>query len=152
MTAAHGVGLILATTLFAISAFAQSQGEAGLQLQLEQQQSALDLALRHHGLSTRRYDATSADARRIEALQMQQRLEQQQLEIDHWQRQRALERSAGVPRYDAGRRSAELQRDLFRQERDLQIMRFQLDQHRLEQSLTRRALQPQPIPGMLRLP
>lgn len=152
MRCACALALVLAAASLASSAFAQSTGDSSLRLELEQQQSALDLALRHHGLTNRRADAMAADARRIEALQLRQRLEYQQLEIEQWQRQRALERSAALPADDGGRRSVELQRDLFRQERDLQIMRFQLDQHRLEQSITLRPLQPPPIPGTLRLP
>ena len=108
--ARHGVAFILATTLLASAAFAQSRSD------------------------------------------LQLRLELQQLEIEQWQRERELERSLRLSEDAAERRRLKLERDLFRQERDLQTMRFQFDQHRLEQSLTRLPLQPPPIPGTLRLP
>jgi hypothetical protein len=102
--------------------------------------------------SRRRASRAASSQRLFHRRAASQRLEQQQLELDQRQRQRGLERSVGLTDDAAARRSLELQRGLFRQERELQIMRFQTDQHRLEQSLDRRPLQPQPIPGTLRLP
>jgi hypothetical protein len=98
------------------------------------------------------HDLAPADARRIDDLQLRQRLEQQQLEMEQWQRERALERSASVLGENEMRRRLDLQRDAFRVERDLQALRFQLDQNRLTQSLARQPLQPPPAPGTLRLP
>ena len=120
-------------------------------LMLEQQQDALDLAQRHHGLSLRRAEVVPADRNRIEQLVREQRLEQQRLEIDQWQRQRALERNAPAPHEDALRRRLDMQVDAFRTERQLQMLRFQAEQQRLMQSTTRQPLQPGPAPGTLHL-
>lgn len=115
--------------------------------QLEQQQDALNFSLQQD-LRARNYDLAPADARRLEALELQQRLEYQQLEQRQRQRESSL-RHSPIPVPDAERR-LELQRDLFAQERQLELQRFELDRQRLLQSIARQPLQPRVDPGRLR--
>ncbi len=109
-------------------------------LQVEQQQDALRLDLQQ-SMRARRHGISPADAHRLNQLQLQQRVEQQQLEIHQIQREHALRRLPG-PTDDALERRIEMQRGLFAAERQLQIQRFELDQQRLLQSARPQPLQP----------
>ena len=121
------------------------------QLQIEQQQDALNLGLQQ-SLRARRYNIGPADARKADSLHLQQRLEQQQLEQQQLQQEDLLRRSAGwLPPAELNRRLA-LQRELFSNERQLQIQRFDLDNRALTQSMKQRPLQPPIGAGQLELP
>jgi hypothetical protein len=138
----------LKTLLFAAGAtvllYAAGASVAGTidhrRLQVEQQQDALRLDLQQ-SMRARSHGTSPADAHRLNQLQLQQRVEQQQLEIHQIQREHALRRLPG-PSDDAFDRRLETQRDLFRTERQLQIQRFELDQQRLLQSARPQPLQP----------
>ena len=108
-------------------------------LHLEQQQQALDLSLQQS--RARRLDVSPADARKLDRLHVQQRLEQQQLELQQLARDRALQQQARVHPSDAIDRERDAQRRAFAQERELQNQRFELDRHRLLQSMPRQPLQ-----------
>ena len=118
-------GVAIALLTFAGSAFAQTAGS---------------------------FDLAPADMRRIDELLMQQRLDQQRLEIEQWLLQREVERRGSVPDEQEKNRRLDRQRDAFQVERDLQAQRFQLERQRLRQSLARQPLQPPTVPGALRLP
>jgi hypothetical protein len=118
-------------------------------LQIEQQHDALNLNLQQ-SLGARRHDLDPADARRLETLQLRQRMDYQQLEAHQLQRDRALRHVPG-PSDDVRERRLEMQRDLFAQERQLMLQRFELDQHRLLQAAPRQPLQPMRGTGQLRL-
>ena len=113
--------------------------------QLEQQQDALNFQLQQ-SLRGHTSDLAPADARRLDALQLQQRLEYQQLEQQQLQREQSLRQQAAP--HDARRLAA--QRQLFAQERQLELQRFELDRQRLLQSLPRQPLQPPADAGGLR--
>ena len=98
------------------------------------------------------YDLAPADVRRLDELLMQQRLDQQRLEIEQWQRERDLERRGSALDEHERQRRLDRQRDTFLVERDLQVQGFQLERQRLRQSLAREPLQPRAAPGALRLP
>jgi len=109
-------------------------------LQFEQQQDALNLR-QQQSLRTRQHDLAPEDARRLNQLQLQQRLEQHQLEMHQVQRDRALRQSGPIaPEFRD--RTLDAQRQLFAQERQLQLQRFELDQQRLLQSAKPPPLQP----------
>ena len=117
--------------------------------ELQQQRDALNFQLQQ-GIRGRTQDLAPADARRVEALQLQQRLEYQQLEQQQRQREDVLRRSLPATPETARRLDAE--RDLAAQERQLQIQRFELDRQRLLQSLPRQPLQPPLQPGRITVP
>ena len=101
---------------------------------------------------TNRYDLSPSDARRVRELELQHRLDQQQLELEHQQRLRLLERRhARLPDEHTQHRLL-LERDLLRQERALHDRRFELDRQRLLQSMPRQPLEPRTPSGTLRLP
>jgi hypothetical protein len=109
-------------------------------LQYEQQQDTLNLRLQQ-SLRARQHELAPDDARRLNQLQLQQRLEQHQLEIQQVQRDRALRQSGSIaPEFRD--RTLDAQHELFAQERQLQIQRFELDQQRLIQSARPQPLQP----------
>ena len=110
----------LVLLLAASSANAAGAGDHR-RLQYEQQQDALNLRMQQ-SLRARRQDLAPADAQRLNQLQLQQRLEQHQLEIQQVQRDRALRQSGSIaPEFRD--RTLDAQRELFAQERQLQIQR-----------------------------
>jgi Fe2+ transport system protein B len=117
--------------------------------ELRQQQDALNFQLQQ-GIRGRTQDLAPADARRVDALQLQQRLQYQQLEQQQRQREDVLRRT--LPPTPEAERRIDTERDLAAQERQLQIQRFELDRQRLLQSLPRQPLQPPTQPGRLNLP
>jgi hypothetical protein len=121
------------------------------QLQTQQHQDALNLHLQQ-SIRTRRYDLNAADERRLDQLQLQQRLEQQQLEQQQLQRDRLSPHP--FPSDVPGAHEAHLaaQRDIFTQERQLQLQRFDMEQRQLLNSAPRQPLQPALPPGQLNLP
>jgi hypothetical protein len=120
------------------------------ELQLRQQQDALNLNLQQ-GMRARRYDLSPSDARRVEQLDLEQRLQQQQLEQQQIQRDELQRRDASVLPPGVADSHIRAQRDLFNQERALQMQQFELDRQRLLQSMPREPLQT-PSGGALRLP
>jgi hypothetical protein len=120
------------------------------QLQLDQQHDALRLDLQH-ALGARRSGLSPGDARRLEQLHMQQRLQQQLLESEQVQRERQTRRAAPEDARALNQRLG-LQRDAFALERDLQLQQFDLEQRRLMQSRPREPLQPPVGNPQLRLP
>ena len=109
-------------------------------LHIEQQQDAINLDLQQSARG-RRFGLAPAESRRLDQLQLQQRMEQQQLELHQVQREHALRQSRALPE-DSRDRAIQAQRDLFATERQLQIQRFELDQQRLLQSARPQPLQP----------
>ena len=132
---------VFACALLYLSGGAHAAGPADhRRLQIEQQQDALNLRLQQ-SLRARQHDLAPEDARRLNQLQLQQRLEQHQLEMHQVQRDRALRQSGSIaPEFRD--RTLDAQRQLFAQERQLQIQRFELDQQRLLQSARPQPLQP----------
>jgi hypothetical protein len=120
------------------------------ELQLRQQQDALNLNLQQ-GMRARRYDLSPADARRLDQLDLQQRLQLQQLEQQQIQRDELSRRESGSLPPGASDAQLRAQRDAFTQERQLQIQQFELDRQRLLQSAPREPLQT-PAGSQLRLP
>jgi hypothetical protein len=120
-------------------------------LHVQQQQDALDLQLRQSA-QARRHALRPSDARRLDHLQLQQRMDQQQLELQQIQRERALSRSPGTVPPDVLDRRLDTQREVFAQERALQLQRFELDRQRLLQSMPREPLQPPLGSPQLHLP
>jgi hypothetical protein len=120
------------------------------QLQVQQHQDALNLNLQQ-SIRSRRYDLNAADERRLDQLQLQQRLEQQQLEQQQLQRDRLLRYS---PAPDSFARDSDVaaQREIFAQERQLQLQRFEMEQRQLLNSVPRQPLQPGFPSGQLNLP
>src|SRR5688572_6991375 len=108
----------LKTLLFAAGAtvllYAAGASAAGTidhrRLQVEQQQDALRLDLQQ-SMRARSHGISPADAHRLNQLQLQQRVEQQQLEMHQIQRDHALRRLPGPPD-DAFDRRLETQREL----------------------------------------
>ena len=124
---------------------ATTPGDHRRQLQLQQQQDALNLDLQH-GLRARRQDLDVADARRLEQLQMQQRLQQQQLEQRQLLMDNAMRSNRATP--DGQARSA-AQAAQFALERQMQMQRFEVEQRQLLNSAQRSLLQPPPVAGQL---
>jgi hypothetical protein len=121
------------------------------QLHMEQQQDALRLDLQQ-ALGARRQDLSPGDARRLEQLQLHQRLEQQFLENQQLQRDLQLRHERATVSPDVRRERVELQRGVFAVERALQMQQFDLQQRRLIRSMPRRPLQPPIGNPQLRLP
>ncbi|MGZ8154278.1 MAG: hypothetical protein ACXWUH_06635 [Burkholderiales bacterium] len=133
------VAILLGSPAFAADLAASVARDRALQL--EQQQDALDLDLRQ-ALPGRRYDLAPEDARRLEQLQLHQRLDRQLLEQQQLQRDYQLKREAvGAPPGVMERRER-TQRQSFAAERELQLQQFALEQQRLLQSMPRAPLQP----------
>ena len=116
---------------------------------MEQQRDALNLRLPQSS-GEPSYDFSASDARKLEQLHIQQLMEQQRLDLEQVQRYHALRaRSDASQPFD---RRIDLQRELFSIERQLQNQQFDLDRHRIVQSLQRLPLQPPMGTGQLRLP
>jgi hypothetical protein len=133
-----------AAALHGVTARATDRVIQHRQFQLEQQQDALNFQLQQ-SIRGRASQLAPEDARRLDTLQLQQRLEYQQLEQQQLQRELSLRRQAphDTPRLEA-------QRDRFAQERQLELQRFELDRQRLLQSMPRQPLQPPLDAGRLR--
>ena len=110
-------------------------------LQLQQQQDALNLDLRQ-GLSARRPDLAPSDARRLEQLQMHQRMEQQLLEQQQLQRSYQTRQDAAHLPPEIRHQRLDHERRTFATERELQVQQFDLEQRQLIQSMPRAPLQP----------
>ena len=139
--------IVLALSL--VSSVGASRANDRHDLLREQQQDALDLELRHDALRSQP-GLSPSDRQKIDWLRSEQRLEQQRLELDQLQRQRALGRTAPSFGDQEIQRRLYLQQDAFRTERQLQSQRFYLEQQQLMQSVRPPALQPLPTPGALR--
>ena len=120
------------------------------ELQLRQQQDALNLNLQQ-SLRARRHDLSPSDARRLDQLDLEQRLQQQQLEQQQIQRDERVRRQAGALPPGVGDAHIRAQRDIYAQERALQMQQFEIDRQRVLQSMPREPLQ-SPAGGTLRLP
>ena len=120
------------------------------ELQLRQLQDALNLNLQQ-SLRARRHDLSPSDARRLDQLDLEQRLQQQQLEQQQIQRDERMRREASASPHFASDAHFRVQRDIYSQERALQMQQFEIDRQRLLQSMPREPLQ-SPAGGTLRLP
>ena len=138
------------TILCALLALEASADSSRRELQLRQQQDALNLNLQQ-GMRARRADLPPADARRLDQLDLQQRLQQQQLEQQQLHRDEHLRRNAETLPAGVGDAHVRAQREIFSQERALQLQQFEMDRQRLLQSVPREPLQ-SPAGGTLRLP
>jgi hypothetical protein len=137
--------LALCTALILPLAGAPSPALAGStaehhRLHVEQQRDALNLQLRQSA-SARRHALSPSDARRLDHLDLRQRIEQQQLELQQSQGERALDRSATALPPEARESRRRAQHEAFAQERALQLQRFDLDRQRELQTMPRRPLQ-----------
>jgi hypothetical protein len=144
------VGSLVAFLQTFSGANAASAATERRQLQIQQHQDALNLHLQQ-SIRARRYDLDAAHERRLDQLQLRQRLEQQQLEQQQVQRDRMWRHSPGpdsLPRDT----DAAAQREIFAQERQLQLQRFELEQRQLLDSAPRQPLQPASPSGQLNLP
>lgn len=126
-------------------------GDQRRRLQLQQQQDALNLDLQQ-SMRARRHDLGTADARRLDRLHMQQRLQRQQLEHQQLQADRLNRRdAAALPPPAIDTRIAAQDRQ-FALERQLQMQQFDLEQQQLLNAAPRRSLQSPPASGQLDLP
>ena len=120
------------------------------ELQLRQQQDSLNLNLQQ-SMRARRYDLPPVDERRLDQLDLDQRLRQQQLEQHQLGRDHLLRREAEALPPGAGDAHLRAQREIFNQERTLQLQQFEVERQRLQQSVPREPLQT-PAGGTSRLP
>ena len=123
------------------------------QLQIQQQQDALNLGLRQS--LGRRSDLAPSDARQLDRLQLQQRAEQQMLEQQQeqqLQREIQLQRTPGGPPSVIRDQRLTAQRNTFAAERELQMQQFELQQRRLTDPAPRAPLQPPVGSPQLSLP
>ena len=141
---------ILAAALLTCAAPTAHADGARRELQLRQQQDALNLNLQQ-SIRSRRYDVSPSDARRLDQLDLQQRLQQQQLDQQQLQRDELLRRDASALPPGVADAHVRAQREAFTQERQLQNQQFELERQRLQQSMPREPLQ-SPLPGTLRVP
>jgi hypothetical protein len=79
-------------------------------------------------------------------------MEQQRLDLEQVQRDHALRAQARHDPSEPFDRRIEAQREVFSMERQLQNQQFELDRHRLLQSLPRQPLQPPIGASQLQLP
>ena len=143
--------MLATAALLAVSAVASDvHAQSRRELQLRQQQDALNLNLQQ-SMRARRYDLSPSDARRLDQLELQQRLQQQQLEQQQLQRDELLRRDASALPSGVADAHVRAQRDAFAQERQLQLQQFELERQRIQQSMPREPLQT-PAGGQLRLP
>jgi hypothetical protein len=138
------------TLIFVLIAFNAAAEGSRRELQLRQQQDALNLELQQ-SMRARRYDLSPSDARRVEQLDLDQRLQQQQLEQLQVQRDERARREASVLPPGVGDAQLRAQRDIYNQERTLQMQQFELDRQRLLQQMPREPLQT-PAGSALRSP
>lgn len=152
MTSARCIAVVVAGLAVLTSpGIAFAAGDARHDLLLQQQHDTLSLQMRQ-GMAVSRAQLSAADRRRVDQLQFEQRLQQQQLEMQQLQRE-SLARHDGRSFPDASTQAElHVRRQIFQQERQLQIQQFDVDRQRLLQSLTPRPLQPAPVPGQLTLP
>jgi hypothetical protein len=120
------------------------------ELQLRQQQDALNLNLQQ-GMRARRSDLSPSDARRLDQLDLQQRMQQQQLEAQQLQRDELLRRQVETLPPGVADARVRQQRDVYDQQRTLQLQQFEIERQRLLQSMPREPLQT-PAGSTLRLP
>ena len=120
------------------------------ELQLRQQQDTLNLNLQQ-GMRARRADLPPADQRRLDQLDLDQRLRQQQLEYHQLNRDEQLRNQASTLPPGVGDAQVRAQREIFNQERALQLQHFEMDRQRALQSIPREPLQT-PAGATLRLP
>lgn len=111
------------------------------ELQMQQQQDALNLNLRQ-SFSARPYDLSPSDARRLDQLQMRQRMERQLLDQQQVQRSYETRQDAAHLPSDIRHQRREHDRQTFATERELQSQQFELEQRQLLQSMPRAPLQP----------
>lgn len=141
----------LLVTLSALIACTAAHAQTGRrELQLRQQQDALNLNLQQ-SMRSRRYDLPPSDQRRLDQLDLDQRLRQQQLEQHQLNRDATLRREAEALPPGVGDAHLRAQRDIFNQERTLQLQQFEVERQRALQSVPREPLQT-PAGGALRLP
>jgi len=127
------------------AAAAASPFEAGRRhdLQQEQTRDALQLELQQ-SMPRGRANLSSTDMQRLEQLQMRQRMDQRQLEQRQFLQRELMRNPDEI--------HTRQQQRLFRQERQLQLQRFELEQHELLQLTSPRLLQRAVPPGGLALP
>jgi hypothetical protein len=111
------------------------------ELQMQQQQDALNLNLRQ-SFSARPYDLSTSDLRRLDQLQMRQRMERQLLDQQQLQRGFQARQDAAHLPPEIRHQRLEHERQTFATERELQSQQFELEQRRLLQSMPRAPLQP----------
>lgn len=140
--------LCAGTDIYAAS-FGASPGAARRELQIRQQQDALNLNLQQS--IGRRNDLAPADQRRLDQLELDQRIRQQQLEQNQLVRGEQLRNEAVTLPHGIGDSQLRAQRDIFTQERTLQLQQFEVERQRLLNSAPREPLQT-PAGGALRMP
>jgi hypothetical protein len=139
------------SALLACGSAIAADGAARRDLQIRQQQDALNLNLQQ-SIRTRRYDLSPSDARRVDQLELDQRIRQQQLDQQQLVRDEQLRRQVTTLSPADGDAQLRAQRELFTNERTLQMQQFELDRQRLMQSIPREPLQTPSGGGTLRLP
>ena len=144
------VSLLAGSFVLAAAALPSAAADAR-RLHMEQQRDALNLQLQQSARA-RRYDLSPSDAHRLDQLHLQQRMEQQRLDLEQVQRDHALRAQARHDPSEPFDRRIEAQREIFSMERQLQNQQFELERHRLLQSLPRQPLQPPIGAGQLQLP
>ncbi|HYH40703.1 MAG TPA: hypothetical protein VD867_01870 [Burkholderiales bacterium] len=135
LAALLAAGLLLASAALPVAA------ADARRLHMEQQHDALNLQLQQSARA-RRHDLGPSDERRLDQLHLQQRMQQQQLDIGQVQRERALRQPARSDPAEPFDRRFDAQREIFSAERQLQSQQFELDRQRLLQSMPRQPLQP----------
>ena len=141
---------LMLCALLASAVFEARADGARRELQLRQQQDSLNLNLQQ-SLRARRSDLSPSDARRLDQLDLQQRMQQQQLEQQQLHRDERMRPQADTLPPGVGDAQLRAQREIYSQERALQLQQFEIDRQRLLQSMPREPLQ-SPAGGALRLP
>jgi hypothetical protein len=134
------ISLLAASFVLAAAALPSAAADAR-RLHMEQQRDALSLQLQQSARA-RRHDLSPSDAHRLDQLHLQQRMQQQRLDMEQVQRDHALRAQARSDPSEPFDRRIDAQRELFSMERQLQNQQFELERHRLLQSLPRQPLQP----------
>ena len=142
--------VLMLSAALAFTASTAAADSSRRELQLRQQQDALNLNLQQ-SMRARRYDLSPSDARRLDQLNLEQRLQQQQLDHVQIQRDELLRRQADTLPQGIGEARMRAQQDNYDQQRMLQMQQFELDRQRLLQSMPREPLQ-SPAGATLRVP
>lgn len=111
-------------------------------LHQQQLQDRLSLDLQQ-SLARNRAGFSQADRQRLDRLGLEQRMEQQRLEV---------EQMADFQRFAHDPARNRTQQRIYDRERELQLQRFYAEEQRLLGSMTPAPLQPTAEPGQLRLP
>jgi hypothetical protein len=137
------LAVALALALSPAAAFDPAGASASRQrLHQHQLQDRLSLETQQN-LARNRAGLSPSDKQRLDRLELNQRIEQQRLE---------MEQTADFQRFSHDAARARIQQRRYDVERELQLQRFYVEQQRLLGTVRPEPLQPAAEPGQLRLP